>query len=162
MQDGSMPVDEFRGFAAVHPTVPALVVNTQDDPRARAFSIVHELGHLTATVCGIAPQEQTETWCNDFAGDVLMPPHWLAKAFAATTGRPLLARVDALAGQFSVTPLGAAVRLARRSLVPQAEIEAVIELIQRRERRPRGRGGDYYRNQIPGSAPGSSAWCCPQ
>lgn len=35
MQDGSLPVERVRGFASTHPQVPAIVVNTNDDPRAR-------------------------------------------------------------------------------------------------------------------------------
>ena len=38
MQDGSMSVTQMRGFAAVHDSVPAVVVNTKDDPRSRAFT----------------------------------------------------------------------------------------------------------------------------
>jgi transcriptional regulator with XRE-family HTH domain len=46
MQDGSMSVGLMRGFASTHDGVPAIVVNSKDDPRARAFTVVHELGHL--------------------------------------------------------------------------------------------------------------------
>lgn len=38
MQDGSLPVSDLRGFASSDPVVPAIVVNTNDDQRARAPS----------------------------------------------------------------------------------------------------------------------------
>src|ERR1035438_1836144 len=44
MQDGSMELDVMRGFASVDDVVPAIVVNNADDPRARAFTVIHELG----------------------------------------------------------------------------------------------------------------------
>lgn len=73
MQDGTLPVDMMRGFAAMHPIVPAIVVNTQDDARARTFTIVHELGHLILAALGEAVGPQTEAWCDHFASEVLMP-----------------------------------------------------------------------------------------
>ena len=38
MQNGSMPVEAMRGFASIDPIVPAIVLNSKDDPRARAFT----------------------------------------------------------------------------------------------------------------------------
>lgn len=46
MQDGSLPVEAMRGFASTHELIPAVVINTKDDPRARAFTLIHEVGHL--------------------------------------------------------------------------------------------------------------------
>ena len=37
MQDGTMPVEDMRGFASIDSAVPVIVANTKDDPRARAF-----------------------------------------------------------------------------------------------------------------------------
>ncbi len=81
MQDGSMPVELMRGFAAPHPSVPLIVVNTQDDPRARAFTLIHEFAHLNLAAIGQKEWADTEAWCEGFAGEVLMPrnafkPSW--------------------------------------------------------------------------------------
>ena len=46
MQDGTMPTDAMRGFASTHDVAPAIIINTQDDPRARAFTVLHEFAHL--------------------------------------------------------------------------------------------------------------------
>jgi Zn-dependent peptidase ImmA (M78 family)/transcriptional regulator with XRE-family HTH domain len=156
MQDGSMGVDEMRGFASVHPAVPAIVANTQDEPRARAFTVVHEFGHLVLAARGVPAGPDTERWCNQFAGAVIMPPDWFAEAFRASAGRPLLARVDALSRTFGVTPLAAAVNVAQAGLASHADTNATIDQIRQRaaagERR-RG-GGNYYLNQIASFGPG--------
>jgi Zn-dependent peptidase ImmA (M78 family)/transcriptional regulator with XRE-family HTH domain len=148
MQDGALPVEAMRGFASTHSFVPAIVVNTQDDPRARAFTIIHEFGHLYLAAVGRAVGPETETWCNEFAGEVLMPRGWMANVLSATDDSRAVERIDSLALTFGVTPYAAAVRVARAGLWPREDIDAVIQEIRLRPERPRGVGGDYYRTQI--------------
>ena len=148
LQDGSMTVDTMRGFAAPHTQVPAIVANTQDDPRARAFTIVHELGHLYLAALGERVGPETEPWCDDFAGEVLMPRGWMENVLAGLRGRAPLATIDGLALAFGVTPLAAAVRVAKAGIWDQTAVDDVIEEIRSREPRDRSSGGDYYRTQI--------------
>ena len=147
MQDGTMPVELMRGFAATHPQVPVIVVNTRDDPRARAFTIIHEFGHLYLAALGEPVGPETEDQCNDFAGDVLMPKGWMENVLTGLRGRTLTT-VDALALAFGVTPYAAAVRIAKTGLWDQTLINGIIDEIGAREPRERGPGGDYYRTQI--------------
>jgi Zn-dependent peptidase ImmA (M78 family)/transcriptional regulator with XRE-family HTH domain len=148
MQDGSMPVEAMRGFAAMHPRVPAIVANTQDDPRARAFTIIHEFAHLYRAALGLPVGPETEPWCDEFAGEVLMPRGWIENVLADLRGRAPLATIDALALAFGVTPYAAAVRVAKTGLWDQAVVDDVIGQIRSREPRERGGCGDYYRTQI--------------
>ncbi|MGH2941884.1 MAG: ImmA/IrrE family metallo-endopeptidase [Solirubrobacteraceae bacterium] len=148
LQDGTMAVEMMRGFAAMHPLVPVIVVNTQDDARARAFTIIHELGHLYLAALGRRVGPETEPWCDDFAGDLLMPRGWMENVLADVRGRDRLATIEALALTFGVTPYAAAVRVARAGLWDQAVIDEVIGEIRSREPRERGSGGDYYLTQI--------------
>lgn len=157
MQSGSLPVDAMRGFASLHEQVPAILVNTKDDPRARAFTVVHELGHLVLAANGEPVGQHTEPWCNDFAGEVLMPPNRLEDVYRDTARRhSLLERVEDVARTFTVTPLAAAVRIARAGLAPDLGINAAIENIRARglSTPRRSGGGDYYINQIAGLGPG--------
>lgn len=151
MQDGSLPLNEMRGFASTHTIAPAVVVNTNDDPRARAFTAVHELGHLLRARAGRAPVPATEAWCNEFAAAVLMPRERFAADFQRRDERDLLLRVDALALDYGVTPHAAAVRTARLRLAPQAEVDGVVEAIHERARRREpgeGGGGNYYSTMV--------------
>lgn len=148
MQDGSLPVEMLRGFASVHPTVPAVVVNTQDDARARAFTVVHELGHLILDAAGEPVGPQTESWCDEFAGQVIMPPTAFLEVFAAAVAYDPLDRVDEVALTFGVTPMAAAVTARRRELLPREEANAVIDRIRARGQRAQSKGGDYYRREL--------------
>ncbi len=149
MQDGALPLEDMRGFASTHPSVPAIVVNTKDDPRARAFTIVHELGHLALAANGVPVGPETEPWCDNFAGEVLMPTDLIRDLFRRSAGHePLLARVEETALTFGVTPLAAAVRIAREGLLAPADSAFVINQIRARGGPRRGSGGNYYRTKI--------------
>jgi Zn-dependent peptidase ImmA (M78 family)/transcriptional regulator with XRE-family HTH domain len=148
MQTGGIPLSLMRGFASMSDAVPAIVVNSQDDPRARAYTALHELGHLCLIARGEQPA-QVERWCEEFAGDVAAPPSELATRFARAYGSPL-ARVDALAREFSLTPAAIAVRCRRNELLTQDETNTVLAEIQNRRRfdDDEGGGGNYYTTQI--------------
>jgi Zn-dependent peptidase ImmA (M78 family) len=147
MQDGSLPVEMMRGLAAPHAQAPLIVVNTQDDARARAFTIIHELGHLNLAATGQSVPEP-ERWCDEFAGEVIMPRGFIESSLRELRGREPLDAIDALALRFGVTPYAAAVRVARSDLWDQAIVDKVIQEIRDRPARERGTGGDYYWTQI--------------
>jgi Zn-dependent peptidase ImmA (M78 family) len=147
MQDGSMPVETLRGFAAVHETVPVIVTNTKDDARARVFTLIHEFGHLALAAIGVETGPETEAWCEEFAGQLLLPTDELRAVLDRAHGSPL-ARVDRVALEFGVTPFAAAVRLKRTRLLKRDEADEAIELIKARPHRQRSKGGDYYRNKV--------------
>lgn len=147
MQDGTLPVEMMRGFASIHRSVPAIVINTKDDPRARAFTVLHELGHLYLTLGGALPSG-AETWCEEFAGQVLMPPAALRAAFEASREPDALRTVDLIASRFGVTPLAAAVRCSRSGLLEGEESKDVIARIRQRGGGSEGGGGNYYLTQI--------------
>ncbi len=146
MQDGSMTPEEMRGFAAFHELAPAIVANTKDDPRARAFTVIHEFGHLAWAVSG-ARGAGDETWCNQFAGEVLMPEPEFSEAFAGLR-LPPDARVPSLALLFGVTPLAAAVRIASLGLLPAETRDALVDSIRSRPAPQRRPGGNFYLNKV--------------
>lgn len=160
MQDGSMPVETMRGFASVHVDVPAVVVNTKDDPRARAFTVLHELGHLLLAAADRENDLRAEAWCNEFAGQVLMPQEDFARAFAGTWAADPVERVRLLARRFGVTPMAAAVRVSKYSLLPSADAERIISALLSRplpaveDEDDDSPHGNYYWNQIGRLGPG--------
>lgn len=141
MQDGSLGLDALRGFASLHPQVPAILINTKDDPRARAFTVIHELGHLVNPTA-------SEVWCNEFAGDLLMPADALRAVVAGHASERPAKWVNEVAKLFSVTPLAVAVRVARIGLLPEGQVTGLIGLVRSRQSKPRRPGGNYYRNKI--------------
>lgn len=81
----------FRGFAIADPIAPFVVINDQDAKTAHAFTLVHELAHIWLGQTGISgtaaeaqastPQGRIEQFCNDVAGEFLLPSQ-------ALTARP--------------------------------------------------------------------------
>jgi Zn-dependent peptidase ImmA (M78 family) len=151
VQDGTMPVALMRGFASVHPLVPAVVANMQDDPRSRAFTLVHELGHHLAGV-GRAHGSDSEAWCENFAGEVILPREPFADELSRSPHVDPVATIDHVAVTFGVTPLAAAVRARRYGLIDQGRADALIDAIRRRHQDraedTQRRGGNYYYNEI--------------
>jgi Zn-dependent peptidase ImmA (M78 family)/transcriptional regulator with XRE-family HTH domain len=82
-------VDEMRGFSVAELPLPAVVVNIKDSPRARAFSLAHELAHLMLREEGLcdlaedaprpAPEQRVEVFCNHVAGALLVPAEELLR-----------------------------------------------------------------------------------
>lgn len=71
-----VPNAEARGFSIADRPLPAVVANIHDTPRARSFTLIHELVHIAldrSGVCDLDDHGQTEVFCNRVAGAVLVP-----------------------------------------------------------------------------------------
>jgi len=72
----NIPVDVFRGFAIADAIAPFIVINDQDARPAWAFTALHEMTHLwlgTTGVSGGSIESRIERYCNDVAGEILLP-----------------------------------------------------------------------------------------
>src|SRR5271165_4206898 len=72
----NIPLEIFRGFAIADPLAPMIVINDQDAKTAWAFTALHELVHLwlgTTGLSGLDAAAQIEQYCNDVAGEILLP-----------------------------------------------------------------------------------------
>ncbi len=77
-----IPVDLFRGLAIADEIAPFIAVNANDSGGAQAFTIVHELVHLWLGLTGVSgrfDERQIEKFCNDVAGEFLLPTEELAQ-----------------------------------------------------------------------------------
>lgn len=79
-----MDVRKVRGLTLTGKTPYAILVNSKDPEAARAFTILHEYGHVLLRNGGICDErsdtavpnivsQRTESWCNQFATSFLMP-----------------------------------------------------------------------------------------
>jgi Zn-dependent peptidase ImmA (M78 family) len=69
---------DCSGFSLIGDNlVPVVVVNKNEGPESKSFTLFHEFGHLllrTEGICGgINRRISVEKWCNAFAGAVLVP-----------------------------------------------------------------------------------------
>ena len=77
-----VPVELFRGFALADEIAPFIVVNANDSKGAQAFTIVHELVHIWLGLTGVSGGKvelRVEKYCNDVAGEFLLPGTELEK-----------------------------------------------------------------------------------
>jgi Zn-dependent peptidase ImmA (M78 family)/transcriptional regulator with XRE-family HTH domain len=76
LQMTDVPVLEARGFSIADRPLPAVVANIKDTPRARCFTLMHELVHVAlheGGICTLDDAERVEVFCNRIAGAVLVP-----------------------------------------------------------------------------------------
>lgn len=113
----------FRGLAIADPLAPIVVINDQDAKAAWSFTLIHELAHVFLGRTGIsgAPstgeprtsQARIERFCNDVAGEVLLPERLLAGTPRLASADQLVAAADALSETWKVSSSMAAYRLWR-------------------------------------------------
>ncbi len=68
--------ETFRGFALADEVAPFVVINDQDSRAAWSFTLLHELTHLwlgETGVSGAHAELAIERFCNDVAGEFLLP-----------------------------------------------------------------------------------------
>ena len=80
------PVNEAKGFAIYDKKVPVIVLNTNDYPRSRIFTLLHELSHFIYgedaiddqySLMNFSSDDKLEIKCNYLAGAVLVPSLYL-------------------------------------------------------------------------------------
>ncbi len=72
--------DEMRGFSISELPYPTIVINRNDSPLGRIFTLIHEFGHLMLKKGGICTARkkdeehfEIERFCNTISGAVLVP-----------------------------------------------------------------------------------------
>jgi Zn-dependent peptidase ImmA (M78 family)/transcriptional regulator with XRE-family HTH domain len=81
--------DVFRGVALADDIAPFVVINDNDAAPARSFTLLHELTHILIGASGVSgpmrgmSENAIERFCNEVAGDFLLPPEALEKMAAA-------------------------------------------------------------------------------
>ena len=98
-QASKISIGQMRGFAISETVLPVIVLNGQDTPRGRIFSLFHELTHLFLNQTGVSDAEerftvqseedQIEVFCNRVAGEVLVPADRLLQEKAVIAKRDL-------------------------------------------------------------------------
>jgi len=77
----NIPVEAFRGFTIADSIAPFIVINDRDAKTAWSFTALHEVVHLWLGKTGISDphsENQIERFCNDVAGEILLPEQDIA------------------------------------------------------------------------------------
>ena len=154
----------FRGFAIADDLAPLIVINDQDARAARSFTLIHEIAYIFVGSTGIsgAPdsgqplsaKSQIERFCNDVAGEFLLPESVLPVVNRTMKVADLLNVVSQSAAEWKVSESMVAYRLWRTGRVSDdfyGELVAVFtarwQAFKQREKekkRPDERSGPSY------------------
>ena len=116
---------DVRGVTLPDRLPTAIVINSNDIPEARTFSLLHEYGHVLLKKDGICnPQtmhekksyddlQRIEKWCNHFAASVLMPEELFLKEYHLLEESNIKQEkiMKTLAAKFKVSRQAAAIRI---------------------------------------------------
>jgi len=119
----AIPASVFRGFAVADDLAPLIVINDQDAKPAWSFTLIHEFAHILVGSTGISgaptthnpatPKERVERFCNDVAGETLLPAEALTTLDRLTDLDDLLDEATEIAAAWGVSQAMAAYRLWR-------------------------------------------------
>ena len=113
--------NKFRGLSLYHSTLPIIIINDADAKKAQSFTLFHELGHLLRQENMLDSwdenNQQTETWCNQFAGNVLMPTAPFRNVANDVNN---LESVKRISNKFKVSPYAGLVRLKELRIIDQS------------------------------------------
>ncbi len=149
----NIPTEVFRGFALADDIAPVIVINDQDAKAAWSFTALHELAHIWLGQTGISGADSekiVERFCNDVAGEVLLPTNEILRLSAAT----FTEQIDRLAQTNRVSRAMVAYRAYRAGLIGKAAWAALdqrfkeeyLKFRQRESEKNKGveGGPDYY------------------
>lgn len=143
----AIPASLFRGFAVADELAPMIVINDNDAKAAWSFTLAHELAHIFVGSTGISgaptthepktPKARVEQFCNDVAGEMLLPTEAL-KAFERLSSPDALQRAaEVLAHEWGVSEPMAAYRLWRVGRTDADAYRIVASIFAERWRKSR-------------------------
>lgn len=125
--------ETFRGLSIYHPVLPIIIINDSDAKKAQSFTLLHELGHLfrkeNAVDSWSDQDKRIEKWCDDLAGEILMPRAPFLKE-VNHAGMDSLEAIKKVAKEFRVSPYACLVRLRNLRKISQdaySEFEDELE-----------------------------------
>src|SRR5271165_5601084 len=119
----NIPLEIFRGFAIADPLAPMIVINDQDAKTAWSFTALHELVHLWLGKTGVSGTDATaqiEQYCNDVAGEILLPATELEGFAKPTTLEKMAFEISEFAEARRVSRSMVAYKLFREERIPRA------------------------------------------
>lgn len=148
----AIPSTLFRGFAVADDLAPMIVINDNDANRAWSFTLAHELAHIFVGSTGISgaptthdpttPKARVERFCNDVAGELLLPTEALRAVERLSSPDAVQRAAEVLAHEWGVSEPMAAYRLWRTGRTDAETYGAVASIFAERWRRARQKQRD--------------------
>ena len=112
----------FRGFSIADEVAPLIVINDQDARPAWSFTLLHETVHLLlghTGVSGDSAENEVEQFCNDVAGEFLLPAKALKRLALDDCDEigTIAERISEWANEFKVSSAMVAYKAYRSALI---------------------------------------------
>ena len=149
----------FRGFSVADNVAPFVVINDQDARSSWSFTLLHETTHLLLGQTGVGgeySENETERFCDDVAGDFLLPADAMDRLDFDDPRKfeNILERVSTFANESNVSRAMVAYKAYRSRLITQELFRRLNSVFRQqwREERDRNRtqaseqegGPNYY------------------
>lgn len=151
-----LDIHEFRGFALSNDYAPLIFVNAKDTDAAKSFTLMHELAHIAIGESGLSNdsyEHKVEKWCNQVAGEVLMPKVFLQNKYNKNTN--IFQAIENLANLYKVSTLAVLLQLKNTQLLDISENE-FWQIYNKEKNRILGiiaknkssKGGNFYNSKL--------------
>jgi Zn-dependent peptidase ImmA (M78 family) len=150
----------FRGFAVADKLAPMIVINDQDAKAAWSFTLMHELTHVFLGKTGISgfpgagephtSSARIERFCNDVAGELLLPDQALARVQRLVTADAVMREAETLCREWHVSKAMAAYRLWREKKTDAETYSEVVRILADQWQRQRIREKEKNRSSDSG------------
>jgi Zn-dependent peptidase ImmA (M78 family) len=152
----NISVETFRGFAVADPVAPFIVINDQDARTAWSFTALHEVTHLwlgATGISGASADTQIEQYCNDVAGEILLPGADIRtlRDVRAMVLRDAISTIAAFADHRNISRDMVSYKLLRFNLIPERTWQALAahyreerQLLRERHSEVEREGGPNY------------------
>ena len=148
----------FRGFSISDKIAPFIVINEQDARSAWTFTLLHEIVHLILGHTGVSGRQaenETERFCDDVAGDFLLPEPEIAELDLQGAKKigAIAERITEFAGSRKLSRTMAAYRAHKAGAIAQEQFQELSvkfreewrqESVARRAQRQSQEGGPNY------------------
>lgn len=155
----NIDLETFRGYALADDVAPFVVINENDSPGAWSFTLLHELAHIwlgQTGVSGARAEKTIEQFCNEVAGEFLLPKGELAGLDVndATPFEEAQSRISEFAGNRNISSSMVAYKLYLAGRIERkkwSDLSLAFRQLWRSRRRNQrertregGRGPSYY------------------
>ncbi len=154
-----LSVKDFRGFAISDPVAPVVFINGRDWPKAKLFTLAHELAHIWIAESGISNlnlREPTtigystiERFCNQTAAEILIPEIELQDVW--TKDRSLESNIDTVSIAFKVSVMVVILRAFDAHLITRRQYQEYYERESERYEataKIRKKGGGHFERNV--------------
>lgn len=150
---------DVSGFCLYHPEFPIIYINNNSSMTRQIFTLIHELAHILLTTGGITKADTTyirtlrgrdfriEVFCNQFAGELLMPSSDVNSLLKRTTMDAK--NIEEIARTYRVSREVVLRRALDLNLISKTAYEKKVAKWNEEylKHRKASRGGNYYATQ---------------